>query len=111
VDLEQIAQLGVGRLLGCSDMHAPGVVDQHVDPAMPGDDAPDRRVDGASVGHVQGQHVGLAGVRGRQVIQCRDLAGGRDGDIPGSDGRLRDCPAEPAVRPGDEPDPVHQELP
>ena len=69
VDLEQVAQLGVGRLLGSADMGAPGVVHQHVDPAMPGDDVLDRGVDGGGVGHVERQRIDLAGVRRRQVVQ------------------------------------------
>ena len=69
MDLKQVAQFGVCGFLGSADMRATGVVNQHVDAAMAGDDVPDRRVDGGGVGHVERQDIDLAGVSRRQVIQ------------------------------------------
>ena len=67
--LEQVAQLRVGRFLGGADVSAPGVIDQHVDPAVPADDVLDRGADRGAVGHVERKRINLAGVRRREIVQ------------------------------------------
>jgi hypothetical protein len=68
VHLEQVAQLRVGRLLSGTDVSTSGIVHQHVDPAMPGDDVLDRGVDRGGVGHVKRQRIDLTGMRRRQAV-------------------------------------------
>jgi len=55
--LEERAQVGVGRLLERSDVGPPGVVDQHVDPAMLMEHIVHRRFDTGSVGHIKAHGV------------------------------------------------------
>ncbi len=111
VQVEQRTQLGVGGLLGRADVAAAGVVDQHVDPAVAVGQIPHRGLDAEGVGDVQRQCFDLVGVRGDQVVERCDAAGGRDDDVPGGDRRLGDRSPESAVRPSHQPYPAHRILP
>lgn len=101
--VEQGPQFGVGGLLDRPDMGAARIVDEYVDPAVPGHDIGHHRVDHGGIGDVQFDGVHLVGIRGDEIVQCRGASGGSDDDVTCGDRRLGDRRAETAVRTCDQP--------
>jgi hypothetical protein len=101
IDLEQMGDLFLGRLLHRTKQAVAGIVDHDVDALPDGDGALDRAGDRRPIGHVERQHMEPAG-----VVRDRRLAVARradDGFAPGQQ-RLRQRHAEAARDPCDEPD-------
>jgi hypothetical protein len=105
--IEERAQLRVGGLLQSADMAPSGVVDQHVDPAVPGQDIGDHPVDGLSVRHIESHRLDLVRMGGHHVVQGARAPGRGHHDVPGIRGGGGERPSEAAVGTGDQPYPAH----
>ncbi|GAA3048913.1 hypothetical protein GCM10020000_31660 [Streptomyces olivoverticillatus] len=106
VQLHQVAQLGIGRLLDGADETTARVVHQHVDPAEPLDDLVHDGSDTRRIGDVQGDRHQTVGVRGDQVAEHLGPTSGGHHRVSGAEGGFRDGPPEAGRRTGNEPDAV-----
>ncbi len=106
VQVHEIAQLAVARLLHGPDQPHPRVVDDHVDPAVPEHRVRHDVRDARRIGDIQLHGDGTVGMSGHQVVQRLRPAGRGDDGVPGREGGGGDRPAESGRGPRDEPDPA-----
>jgi len=101
VQLEQVAQLPVGRLLERADLRASRVVDEYVQPSEEIDDLPNDLPVTLGVGDVELDWVESARVLAGQFVQPLHPAGGPDDGVACGEGRLGQSAPEPRACAGD----------
>jgi hypothetical protein len=106
VQLEQVAQLRVGRLLERADLRPSRVVDEHVKPAEAIDDLLNDLEGTFGVGDVECDRAESAWVLAGQFVQPLDPAGGPDDEVTPGERHLGQGAPEPGARAGDEPDSI-----
>jgi hypothetical protein len=102
MQLEQVTQLLLGRLLQGADLGASGVVDEHVDATVPGDEVIDH-TGGVHIRDIEGQCLGLPRVGGDQLLQGLRSPGRRNDTVSAAQRRSGDSAPEAAAGTGDQP--------